>query len=207
MNRALILILAVALSACGGLFKTERPAATAYGLSVPQAPALSPQLPSVLLVHRPSAAPGLESDRIVLALPDGRTESYAGVRFAAPVPELLQSTLTESLRARAGWLAVLDERGEFGVQFRVQTEIREFTAHAASAEAPPLVRIRLTGIVARPRSGELLVPVAATGEAQASDFRQGAVIAAFNAALAAALTQYGDAIHAACAGAAQPAGH
>ena len=206
MSRILVLLLAVALSACGGLFKTERPASTAYALSVPQAPALSPQLTSILLVHRPTAAPGLESDRIVVAFPDGRTESYAGIRFTAPVPALVQATLTESLRARDGWRAVLDERGEFGAQFRVQTEIREFTAHATGPEAPPLVRIRLIGIVARPRAGELLVPVAATGEAQASDFRQAAVVAAFNAALASALTQYGDAIHAACAGAAQPAG-
>ena len=206
MSRALVLLLTLGLSACGGLFKTERPVATAYALSAPQAAAFSPQLTSVLLVQRVTAVPGLESDRIVLAFPDGRTEAYAGVRFAAPVPELVQTALTESLRARSGWLAVLDERGDLSAQFRVQTEIREFTAHAASPEAPPRVRIRLIGIVSRPRGGELLVPVAATGEAQASDFRQGAVIAAFNEALGAALTQYGDAIHAACA-AAQPAGH
>jgi cholesterol transport system auxiliary component len=206
MSRILVLLLALGLGACGNLFKTERPAATAYALSVPNAPALSPQLPSVLLVHRPSAAPGLDSDRVIVEFPDGRMEAYSGVRFAGPVTELVQAALTESLRARGGWRAVLDERGDIGGQFRVQTEVREFTARAASPEAAPRVRVRLTGVVARPHGGELLVPVTATGEVQASDFRQGAVIAAFDAALAAALTQYGDAIYAACAGA-EPAAH
>ena len=98
MTRALVLLLAVVLGACGNLFKTERPASTTYALSVPQAPAMSPQLPAVLLVHRPTAAPGLESDRVVVAFPDGRTEAYSGVRFSAPVPAVVQSTLTESLR-------------------------------------------------------------------------------------------------------------
>jgi ABC-type uncharacterized transport system auxiliary subunit len=200
MSRALVLVLAAVLGACGGLFKTERPAATTYALRPPPGPALSPQLTSVLLVHRPTATPGLESDRVVVAFPDGRTEAYSGVRFSAPVPEVVQAALAESLRARAGWRAVLDERGDIGGQFRVQTEILEFTAHAANPESAPRVRVRLLGIVARPHGGELLAPVTASGEAQASDFRQGAVMSAFDAALAAALTQYGDAIYAACAG-------
>jgi len=204
MRLVFALLFALSAAACGGLFKTERSASTAYSLAVPTAPALSPQLTSVLIVHRPTAAPGLETERVVVAFPDGRTEPYAGVRFTAPVPELVQSALTESLRARGGWRAVVDERGDYGGQFRVQTEIREFTALAATPDSTPRVRVRLIGVVTRPHGGELLVPVAATGEAQASDLKQSAVIAAFDAALGAALAQYGEAIYAACAGAAPP---
>lgn len=196
--RWLALGLLAALAGCGSLFHSDQAAVTAYALKAPNAPALAPRLNVSLAVAHPLAAPGLASDRIAVTMPDGRFDAYASVRWAAPVPEIVGSLLIETLRARGGFAAVLAEGSDFGARYLLQAEVREFTAVYAGPGRAPVVHVVLVGELVRSRNRELIQSFSASGEAEARDDHQRAVVAAFATAAGSALTALTDATHAAC---------
>ena len=80
-TRALLLASALLLGGCGGVFESDLPAPQAYVLRLPPgvaAPAPATQYGSVLL-QRPEAGPGLDSDHIVLLRSDNRFDFYATI--------------------------------------------------------------------------------------------------------------------------------
>jgi cholesterol transport system auxiliary component len=196
--RWLALAFLAALAGCASLFHSDQPAVTAYALKAPSAPALGPRLNVSLAVAHPLAAPGLASDRIALTMPDGRFDAYAGVRWAAPLPDVVESLLVETLRARGGFAAVLAEGSDFGARYLLQAEVREFTAVYAAPGRPPVVHIALVGELVRSRNRELIQSFSASAEAEARADQQRAVVAAFATAVGSALTALTDAAHAAC---------
>jgi cholesterol transport system auxiliary component len=187
-----------ALAGCGSLFHSDQPPVTVYALRAPDAPALAPRLNVSLAVAYPLAAPGLAADRIAVTMPDGRFDGYAGVRWAAPVPEIVAALLVETLRARGGFAAVLAEGADFGARYLLQAEVREFTAVYSGPGRPPVVHVVLVGELVRSRNRELIQSFSARGEAEARDDHQRAVVAAFATAAGSALTALTDATHAAC---------
>jgi cholesterol transport system auxiliary component len=187
-----------ALAGCGSLFHSDQPAVTTYALKAPNAPALAPRLAVSVAVAHPLAAPGLASDRIAVTMPDGRFDAYAGVRWAAPVPEVVQSLLVDTLRSRGGFAAVLAEGSDFGARYLLQAEVREFAAVYSGPWRAPVVHVALVGQLVRSRNRELLQSFSASGEAEARDDHQRAVVAAFTTAVGSALTGLTDATHAAC---------
>jgi ABC-type uncharacterized transport system auxiliary subunit len=201
------LFLLVLLAGCGPLLKSDEPAASVYGLALAPGAPLAPRIPAVLALAPASAAPGFASERVPLTLPDGRFETYAAMRFVARVPELVDSALLESLRARGGFQAVEPDAGDAFARYRVLPEVREFAAVYASPGHAPTVRVTLYASLVRTRSHELIGTYTASGEAAAAEDHQHAVIAAFDAALAIAIARLGDAVHGACAQAEAPPGH
>jgi cholesterol transport system auxiliary component len=184
------------LAGCSGLFETKGVAETVYELRAPAAAPLSPPIAGEIVVLRPLARPGLDTDRIVVTLPDRRLDAYRGARWSAPAPDLVQSMLLEGLRARTAWQTVLPDRGEFRGRYALQTELRDFQADYAEEGAAPTVHVTLRGDLGRAPERVPIVSAVGSGEARATSNRMRDVAAAFESAYAAAATQLVDAIHA-----------
>ena len=187
--------LGAGLAGCRSLLVSQEPADIVYAPGLPPASPLVPRVDSVLILERPYARPGLDSERIVVTLPDRRLDVLAGARWSAPAVELVQALLVDSLRARAGWREVVSDRSRFAGGYALYTEIRAFSADYERAGTAPLVRVWLHGELGRTNGRDLLRTFDAHGEAQASADRQTAVVAAFESALATALVQFGTEAH------------
>jgi cholesterol transport system auxiliary component len=189
-------VLVPLLAGCGSLLGSEAAPDVVYQLRASEAPPLSPTIGSELVVLRPLARPGLDTDRIVVALPDRKLDAYRGSRWSAPAPDLVQSLLLDGLRARGAWRTVLPDRGEFRGRWVLQTEIREFQAEYAAPGSAPVVRVTLRGELGRAPAREPVASAVGAGEARAASDRMRDVVAAFEAAFAQAATGLVDALHA-----------
>jgi cholesterol transport system auxiliary component len=195
-----ILLGALALQGCGGVFDSTLPASQSYVLRLPPAtaPASAPTGGSVLL-QRPEAGPGLESERIALLRSDQRFDFYAASRWAAPAPDIVESVMVDALRATGAFSAVYDDSAPFAPRYNLRCSLRRFEADYTSSARAPTVQVALDCTLGRHRERELLASFTAQGSAPASEDRLNAVVAAFESATATAMTELSRAVTAAVA--------
>ena len=97
------------------------------------APAAAANAGSVLL-QRPEAGPGLDSDRIALLRSDQRFDFYAASRWAAPAPDLIESVMLDALRATGSFSAVFDDAAPFAPSYNLRCVLRRFEADYTAEE-------------------------------------------------------------------------
>jgi cholesterol transport system auxiliary component len=180
---------AAALAACGGLFRSHAPAPAVYELRAAAVEPAPGRVAATLVVARPHARPGLDTDRIVTALPDRRLEPYAGSRWSASLPLLVEALLIEGLRSSGGWQAVVPERSQFAGRYLLQTEIEAFEATYAGGDGAPTVRVRLRGELGLVGERRVLASAEGGAAVAAAANRQREVTAAFEAAYRQAAAQ------------------
>jgi cholesterol transport system auxiliary component len=134
-----------------------------------------------LRIGRTTAAPGLDTDRIMLVQPDRRMDYYAASRWAAPLPEVVEALAAETLRNTGTWLSVHDSRGAFPADYFLQIAIRRFEADYTRGGSPQ-AQVVLDCTLGRRADRERLAAFTVSGSAPASDNRLGPVIAAFERA-------------------------
>lgn len=178
--------LAVLLAGCGGLTR-QSSEPVVYRLSVPEL-AAGDALPADLLVALPTAAPGLEGERIAAAYPDRRLDYYAGARWGDELPIVVQSLLTGALRDSGRLHAVQGGASPFRVSHVLQVEIVRFEA-AYAGEGPPTVHVTLAATLGRRQGAAAIGSWSASASAPAAADRMGAIAAAFDAAFASAATE------------------
>ena len=185
--RALAAGALLALAGCGG-FHSDRPAAQVYALDPVYAESKLPADSSAasLLVLRPQAAPGLDTENIALRRSAQRLDYYAASRWPAPLPDFLQSLAVEALRASGKYRSVQAERAAFAADRVLQIEIRRFQAEYAG-EGAPIVHVQLLATLGRRDDHAVLASVSAESSVPAAENRMQAVVAAFQTAAAAAL--------------------
>ncbi len=142
---------------------------------------------ATLQVARPLAAPGLDTDGIALQRNGQRLDYYAASRWAAPLPELVQSQAIEALRASGKFRSVQPEGAAFAADLVLQLEIRRCQADYGGADGPPTVQVQLLATLGRRADRSVLATVNAAGAAPAGENRMQSVVAAFQAALGTAL--------------------
>jgi len=199
--RLLTLASALLLGSCGGVFESDLPAAQAYVLRLPpRAPAPAAETPhGSVLLQRPEAGPGLDSDRIALLRSDNRFDFYAASRWAAPAPDLVESVIVDALRAGGSFSAVFDDTSPYAPRYSLRVTLRRFEADYTVAGRAPTVYVVLDCTLGRHRDRELLASFTAQGSAVASEDRLTAVVAAFGAATATAMGQLEQATNTALA--------
>jgi cholesterol transport system auxiliary component len=185
------------LQACSGVFDSTLPSPQSYVLRLPPAtaPVTAPTGGSILL-QRPEAGPGLESERIALLRSDQRFDFYAASRWAAPAPDLVENVMIDALRATGAFTAVFDDSAPFAPRYSLRCALRRFEADytAGSGSQMPTVQVALDCTLGRHRDRELLATFTAQGSAPAREDRVNAVVAAFESATAAAMTELGRAV-------------
>jgi cholesterol transport system auxiliary component len=181
----------LALAGCGGLLETTIPAPQAYLLRSPARPAAAPAdaVAGSLLVQRPEAGPGLDSDRIALLRSDHRFDFFAASRWAAPAPDLVESVIGDALRGSGRFSAVFDDTSPYAPRYSLRVALRRFEADYTVGGQAPTVYVVLDCTLGRHRDRELLASFTAQGSAVASEDRLTAVVAAFEVATAAAMAQ------------------
>ena len=195
MTRILaILSTCFAITACSGVFDSKIEAPQAYVLRLPPAtaPAAAANAGNVLL-QRPEAGPGLDSDRIALLRSDQRFDFYAASRWAAPAPDLIESVMIDALRATGAFSAVFDDTSPFAPRYNLRCTLRRFEADYTAGGRAPTVHVALDCTLGRHRDRVLLGSFTAQGSSVASEDRLNAVVAAFEAASATAMTELGRA--------------
>ncbi len=201
MTRILaILSTSFALTACSGVFESKLDAPQAYVLRLPPAtaPAAAANAGSVLL-QRPQAGPGLDSDRIALLRSDQRFDFYAASRWAAPAPDLIESVMLDALRATGAFSAVFDDSAPYAPVYNLRCGLRRFESDYTSERGgaggrAPTVHVALDCTLGRRRDRQLLASFTAQGSSVAGEDRLSAVVAAFEAATATAMKELGRAI-------------
>jgi cholesterol transport system auxiliary component len=190
-----ILAAAFSITACSGVFESKLAAPQAYVLRLPPAtaPAAAANAGSVLL-QRPEASPGLETDRIALLRSDHRFDFYAASRWAASAPDLVESVMIDSLRASGSFSAVFDNLSPFAPRYNLRCALRRFEADYTAGGRSPTVQIALDCTLGRHRDRELLANFTAHGSSVADEDRLNAVVAAFEAATATAMAELGRAV-------------
>src|SRR3984957_19570783 len=90
VQRALLLPALCAAACTGSLFHSKAAPPTIYLLSAGQPSPRDAEIPVYLVVLKPKARAGLESDRIAVLYPDRRLDYFADARWSGPLGEVLQ---------------------------------------------------------------------------------------------------------------------
>jgi ABC-type uncharacterized transport system auxiliary subunit len=180
----------LALCGCSGVFESDLAAPQAYVLRLPPAtaPAAAGTAGSVL-VQRPEAGPGLDSERIVLLRSEQRFDFYAASRWAAPAPVLVESLMIDAVRASGTFSAVFDDSAPFAPHYNLRCALRRFEADYTRGGNSPTVFVALDCTLGRHRDRGLIASFTAQGSAVASEDRLNSVVGAFETATTAAMAE------------------
>jgi ABC-type uncharacterized transport system auxiliary subunit len=178
------------LCGCGSLLESTIAAPQAYVLRLPARESTTPANPNPagsVLLQRPQAGPGLDSDRIVLLRSDSRFDFYAASRWAAPAPDMLGSFIVDGLRAGGSFAAVFDDSSPYAPNYNLRCTLRRFESDYTKGGGAPTVFVALDCTLGRHRDRELLASFTAQGSAVARADHLNDVVAAFDAAATAAV--------------------
>ena len=194
MKKALAgLALSLSLCGCGGVFDSKIAAPQIYVLRLPASTAPTPALTvGSVLVQRPEAGPGLDSNRIALLRSDRRFDFYSASLWAAPAPDVLESVIVEALRSTNAFSAVFDDAAPFAARYDLRCTMRRFEADytgQGNGGGAPTIHAALDCTLGRHRDRALLASFTAQGSARASEDRLGAVVAAFESATVTAMNE------------------
>jgi cholesterol transport system auxiliary component len=200
--RILLPLSVILLSAtgCSGLLHSDtRPEqvyylrATAPGAKAPAAgdPA-QPAVASSIRVAHPISSPGLESPLIVLVQADRRLNFYAGARWPAPVPDVVEALVVETLRSSGSWQSVEDSASPFPSDYILTTTIRRFDADYTSGTGAPEVHVVIECLLGSREARHVIASFVAQGSSTASANRVRDVVAAFDDALNTALASLSE---------------
>jgi ABC-type uncharacterized transport system auxiliary subunit len=120
-SAALVACVTCVASGCAD-FHSKQAAIQVYTLqpSFSAAAAGATAATATLQVARPLAAPGLDTDGIALQRDGQRLDYYAASRWAAPLPEIVQSQAIEALRASGKFRSVQPEGAAFAADLVLQ---------------------------------------------------------------------------------------
>ena len=189
---------AMLLSACSGLH-ADRGAPQAYTLRFlppPDAGAapvtthalVASKSAPALQVLRPLAAPGLDGDGIAVLRENQKLDGFVGARWAGPLPDLVEAMAVDALRARGVYRAVQGDAAPFLSEQVLQLELARCAAYYEGTGAPT-IRVRIVASFGRRDDRRLLATQVLEASVPATTNRRGAVAAAYELALNAALAQ------------------
>ena len=131
---------------CAGMLDSNQPAERTYWLKpliVQSANTESDSLPSLVVTVR--AAPGLDTDRLLILESGARLNDYAAARWTDSVPEVLESLLRRTLESTGEYARVSGSIGARSTDWQLELEVREFYVVATSPAGVSRVRMALSG--------------------------------------------------------------
>lgn len=190
VRAGVVAIAAALVTGCSGGLHSDVPATQVYVLRAavhPQAEMTHSNLS--IHVNRPMAAPGLDSDHIVIVQTDHRMSYYVASRWPSNLPGVVEALAVDSLRSTGAWSAVQDSGSSFSSEYLLQIVIRRFEADYSANPSAPEVHVVLDCTVGKRVGREMLASFIAEGSSTASANRLGDVVSAFEDAANTALAQ------------------
>ncbi len=176
--RALFLVLPLGIAACSGLLNSNQPAERIYWLEplVVQQAVVADGSPPSLSVSV-SAAPGLDTDRLLILGPGARLNHYAAARWPDNIPEVLESLLRTTVESTGRYSRVMAGPTSRSTDWALELEVRELYTLANVSEN---VRMMLSGYVSCGASDHEIAIQATVG---IDDNRLSQIVAAYQHAL------------------------
>jgi cholesterol transport system auxiliary component len=187
-----LLLLTLALTACGGSFfqtKANPPALYLLSATAAAPAAAAPRIPADLAVLRPRVRAGLDTDRIAALYPDRRLEYFADARWSGPLDEVLQQLAVQQLHATANLRNVGTDTSVFASDSSLEIVVTDFQAEYSAAAAPPTVHVHFVARVGAAADRHILAAFEADAKVAASDNRMSAIVDAYNRAADQALAE------------------
>ena len=183
MIRTIVLSALLACAGCvGSVLESKREDPELYRLTTPEiAAGAGETLTAALTVHLPHAPLSIDTERIAVVGPATRFDYYAGVRWAEPVPLMLQHLLVQALAADGRFTTVVAEPSSVPSEYELELELRRFEA-ANEGNGPPVVQIAVQVTLLDTRRGTRLASFPATASVAAQGDRRADVMTAFDAA-------------------------
>jgi len=185
--------MAAFVGACSAGLHSSAPAVQTYLLkAAPRAdpPAERPGKPTASIqVSRPQARPGLDTERIAVIRPNHRGDYYAAAQWAGAVPDVVESLVIDRLRSAGTWSVVQGSTTAFPADYLLQMRMLSFDAEYADEKTAPRITVAMDCTLGRRADREVLAAFAVAATVAAEENRLGSVVAAFEAAVNAALDQ------------------
>ena len=106
----------------------------------------------------------------------------------APAPDVVESVVVDALRGTGNFSAVFDDAAPSAPRYDLRITLRRFEADYTAGEVPT-VHVVMDATLGRHRDRVLLASFTARGSARADADRVSSVVAAFEAATAAAMAE------------------
>jgi cholesterol transport system auxiliary component len=142
-----------------------------------------PKVEWQLVVERPVASSGLNSQRIALQRSPVTVDYFARANWTDAAPLLVQTLLIESFENTGKIAAVTRESSQLRADYVLQTELREFQAEYEKGSVLPTVRVRLNGKLIRMPDRTIVGSETVERSVQAEKTDMESVVLAFDDAL------------------------
>ena len=165
--------------ACAGMLDSKQPAERTYWLEpliVQSADTDGAGRPSLAVAVK--AAPGLDTDRLLILESGARLNHYAGARWPDNTPEVLESLLRRTLESTGEYARVSGSQESRSSQWQLDLELREFYTVTSSAGGD--VRMALSGYVTCPDTDH---GISLQSTVDVSEERLSLIVAAYQRAL------------------------
>ena len=142
-----LLILALSVSACGGLTRSDKPATKTWWLE-PYTGMMqeTPSDPAPLVAISVAVVPGLDTDRILTLSDDAVLNQFVAARWADNLPELVTSLVGRTLEASGRFDIVSGRAGGSSENCDLQLELRKFFASLNASGQTTGVQIAMDGL-------------------------------------------------------------
>jgi ABC-type uncharacterized transport system auxiliary subunit len=142
----IILLSSFGIVACAGLLDSKQPADKTYWLEpliVQSADNDAATRPSFGIIV--NAAPGLDTDRLLILESGARLNHYAGARWPDNIPEVIESLLRRTLESTGEYARVSGSQDSYSSEWQLDLEVHEIYTVASSVGGN--VRLALSGYV------------------------------------------------------------
>jgi ABC-type uncharacterized transport system auxiliary subunit len=181
-----LLILALSVSACGGLTHSDKPATNTWWLEpYTGMTQQTPSDPAPLVAISITVVPGLDTDRILTLSDDAVLNQFAAARWADNLPELLTSLVSRTLEASGRFDIASGRAGGGSESCELQLELQVFFAHLSSSGQTTGVQVAIEGRF-QCESDEP-VPLKLNASIPVNDERMSVIVAAFQQAMNSAM--------------------
>jgi cholesterol transport system auxiliary component len=193
LDRRLLLVsgAGLALAGCGGLGLGPTDTNDTIYVLAPAVPAMPGGQPAgwALAVDIPDASDSIDTRRIALIKADATLDYYANAQWPDRLPLLVQTALVAAFQASGRVPQVSRTQDALHADYALGTEIRDCTAHYSAPDGIPSVTVSLVAQMSTAHGRKIMASFTASQSAPASQNSTGAVAAAFNTAVGAAVQQ------------------
>lgn len=194
--RSLLLASSICVASCSGILTSDSPAERIYWLKpliVQQDVVADGVKPSIAVFI--SAAPGLDTDRLLILEPGARLNHYALARWPDNIPEVLESLLRTTLESTGRYSRVTTGAISRSTDWALELEVRELYTLATESDNAHMVRMVLSGYIACLESDRA---IALQADVRIDDNRLSQIVAAYQHALGEVSQQLVDELAEAC---------
>ena len=136
----------VVVTGCGSMLTSDEPPETVFWLEPLESPADPPNTGSPSIGVRVTAAPGLDTDQLLIRDASATLNHYEGARWADYAPEVLESIIRSALEDTGRFRRVSSEIAG-SADWSLDLELRAFFAVLEGHSASPTIHLELGGYI------------------------------------------------------------